>query len=107
MWRCFGKCWKAVKSFTTNETTQKYYGKHWQSFKPWKIQRNRMGKQGLLMRGCLVKCWKALTSIKTIEYTKNAYGNARFLNAGMLGEMLESMEILSNRLKHNKTTYGK
>ena len=54
------------------------------------------------MRGGLVACWKALTSFKTIEYTKKSYGNARFINAGMLGEMLESMEILRNRLNYKK-----
>ena len=44
------------------------------------------------MRGCWWSCWKTLETFKTIESTKKYYGKARFVNAGMLVEPLESTE---------------
>ena len=48
-----------------------------------------MEKQCLLMRGCGRKCWKALKTFETIENTKICYGKTRFINAGMLAELLQ------------------
>ena len=75
----------------------------WQAWKaplePLKIPRNITEKQGLLMRGCWLKCWKALNTFRIIVNTKKYDGQARFINAGMLAEMLESIESL---LSHGK-----
>ena len=61
-----------------------------------KIQANTMEKQGLLMWGCWQKCWKASETFKTNENTSKYYGKARFINTGMLEEMLKSIENLQN-----------
>ena len=67
-----------------------------------KRQANIMEKQGLLMLGCWRKCWKALEAFKNNESTSNYYGKTMFNNAGMLAEMLESIEIIQNQLKYNQ-----
>ena len=59
------------------------------------IRRHRVEEQCLLMRGCWRKCWKALNTFQTIDNTSKYY-EAQFINAGMLVEMLESIENLQN-----------
>ena len=69
-----------MKRYITKEPryTKKYYG-----------------TQGLLlMRGCWWNCWEALKTFQTIENAKKYNGKARFSNAGMLMELLESIENL-------------
>ena len=72
-------CWKALDTFNTLD-----------------MQMNGMEKQDLLMRGCWWSCWKALKTFKTIENTNKYYGKARFINAGMLAQLFESIESLLN-----------
>ena len=57
---------------------------------------NERTSSATTMWGCLGKCWKALKTFKTIGTTKKYNGEARFINAGMLGEMFESIEVLVN-----------
>ena len=54
--------------------------------------------------GDVGKHWKPS---KSIENTSNNYGKARFINAGMMAEMLESIENLQNRLKIQANTMEK
>ena len=106
---CWRKRWKALNTCTTIENTKKYYGKPRfidaemlagmlesieNLLKPLQIQRNMVGKQGVLMRGYWQKCWQALKIFETYENTKKSYGKILFINAGMLAEMLESIENL-------------
>ena len=44
------------------------------------------------MPGCWWNCWKALKTFRTIENTKEYNGKTRFINVGMLVELLESNE---------------
>ena len=44
------------------------------------------------MRGFWQKWWNSLKIIKTIENTSKYYGKTRFINAGILAEMLERIE---------------
>ena len=78
---CWRKYWKALEAFKTV-----------------KVQRHTMDKQGLLMRGCWRTRWQALETF-TIENAKKYYGKTRFTNAGMLTEMLESIENLLQPLE--------
>ena len=48
------------------------------------------------MRGGGRKCWKTLNNFKTFENVKKCYGNTMFIKAGMLAELLESIEHLLN-----------
>ena len=58
-----------------------------------------MGKQGLLMQGYWWKCWKALVTCTTIENTKKYERKAKFINAGVLAELFESIENLYDHWK--------
>ena len=77
-------------------------GKHCQSLKPLKVQRNTMEKQGLLMRGCWWNRWKALETFTTIDKAKKYYGEAMIINAEMLVELLESIENLQNHCNYKE-----
>ena len=110
---------ESIENLTTLENIKKYYGgtrcintrmlaenvgKHSEPLKPVKLQRHTMYKQGLLIRGGGWKCWKALTTDDTVENKKEYYGKARFINAGMLAEMVESIGHLLKPLKIQRNT---
>ena len=111
---CCRTCLKAFKTFKTIGNTKKFNGEtrfinagmlaetlegigNLSNY--WKYK-EQLENQCFWMRGCCRTCWKALKTTKTVGNNKKCNGKTRLITAGILAEILESIEHLWNHWKY-------